>query len=78
MEFFLIYTRNIKIFTCPAAWSIRKYEQTSAIFKACIVVFFLPWSSEGVAYANFISDLLSEVFVVYTELIRLFEMECLI
>ena len=31
----LIYTRNIKIFTCPAARGTRKYERTSAIFKAC-------------------------------------------
>ena len=30
------------------------------------------------AYANFISDLLSVVFAEYTELIRLLEMECLI
>ena len=43
-----------------------------------IVVFIWPWSSKGVAYANFISDLLSVVFAEYTELIRLFEMECLI
>ena len=28
------------------------------------------------AYANFISDLLSVVFAKYKELIRLFEMEC--
>ena len=40
-----------------------------------IVVFFLPWSSKGVAYANFISDLLSEVFAEYAELIWLFEMD---
>ena len=31
----LIYTRNIKIFTCPPAWGTRKYERTSAIFEAC-------------------------------------------
>ena len=43
-----------------------------------IVAFFWPWSSKGVAYANFISDLLSVVFPEYTELIRLLEMECLI
>ena len=30
----LIYTRNIKIFTCPAARGTRKYERTSAIFEA--------------------------------------------
>ena len=30
------------------------------------------------AYANFISDLISVVFAEHTELIRLFEMECLI
>ena len=32
----------------------------------------------GVAYANFIFDLLSVVFAEHTELIRLFETECLI
>ena len=31
-----------------------------------IVVFIWPWSSKGVAYANFISDLLSVVFAEYT------------
>ena len=31
----IIFTRNIKIFTCPAAWSTRKYELTSAIFEPC-------------------------------------------
>ena len=30
----LIYTRNIQIFTCPAAWGTRKYKRTSAIFEA--------------------------------------------
>ena len=30
------------------------------------------------AYANLISDLISVVFAEYTELIRLFEMECLV
>ena len=34
---FLIDTRNIKICTCPAAVGTRKYERTSAIFKACTV-----------------------------------------
>ena len=29
----LIFTRNIKIFTCPAAWGTRKYERASAIFE---------------------------------------------
>ena len=33
---FLIFTRNNKIFTCPAAWGTRKYELTSAIFEPCI------------------------------------------
>ena len=28
----IIYARNIKIFTCPAARGTRKYERTSAIF----------------------------------------------
>ena len=36
---------------------------------------FLPLKFKGVAYAYFISDLLSVVFAEYTELIRLFEME---
>ena len=39
---------------------------------------FWPWSSKGVAYANFISDLLSVVFASFRriyELIRLFEMK---
>ena len=40
-------------------------------FRTVIVVFFWPWSSKGMAYANFISDLLSVVFAEYTELIRL-------
>ena len=31
-----IYTRNVEIFTCPAAWGTRKYERTSAIFE--------PWN----------------------------------
>ena len=29
----LIFTRNLKIFTCPAAWGTRKYERTSGIFE---------------------------------------------
>ena len=33
----LIYTRNIKMFTCHAARGTRKYERTSAIFEACPV-----------------------------------------
>ena len=33
----LIFSRNIKIFTCPAAWDTRKYERTSTIFE--------PWSN---------------------------------
>ena len=44
-----------------------------------IVVFFWRWSSKGVAYANFISDLLSVVYASFCriyELIRLYEMEC--
>ena len=31
----LIFSRNIKIFTCPAAWDTRKYERTSTIFEPC-------------------------------------------
>ena len=31
----LIFTRSIKIFTCPAAQGTRKYERTSAIFEPC-------------------------------------------
>ena len=31
----LNFTRNIKIFTCPATWGTRKYERTSAIFEPC-------------------------------------------
>ena len=34
---YLIFIRNFKIFTCPAAWGTRKYERTSAIFE--------PWLS---------------------------------
>ena len=33
----LIFTRNIKIFTCPAAGGTRKYERTSAIFEPCLI-----------------------------------------
>ena len=51
---------------------------STGLLDDTIVVFFLPWSSKGVAYANFISELLSVVFAEYTELIWLFEMECLI
>ena len=29
----IIFTRKIKIFACPAAWSTRKYERTSAVFE---------------------------------------------
>ena len=50
----------------------------SSQFTLCIVIFFWPWSSKGVAYTNFISDLLSVVFAEYMELIMLFEMECLL
>ena len=32
----LIFTTNIKIFTCPAVQGTRKYERTSSIFE--------PWS----------------------------------
>ena len=32
----VIFTRNIKIFTCPAAWGTCKYERTSAIFEPCV------------------------------------------
>ena len=39
---------------------------------------FFTLNSKGVAYTNFISDLLSVVLAVYTELIRFFEMVCLI
>ena len=39
---------------------IQKYN-----YYCCI---FWPWSSKGVAYANFISDLLSVVFAEYMEL----------
>ena len=31
----LIFTKNIKIFTCPAAWDTRKYERKSTIFEPC-------------------------------------------
>ena len=31
----LIFTRSIKIFTCPAAQGTRKYEQKSGIFEPC-------------------------------------------
>ena len=31
----LIFSRNIKIFTCPAASDTRKYERTSTIFEPC-------------------------------------------
>ena len=43
-----------------------------------IVIYFWPCSSKGVAYANFISDLLSVVFAEYTQLICFFEMDDLI
>ena len=46
--------------------------------KLYCLIFFFSGSSRGVAYANFIFDLLSVVFSEHTELIRLFEMECLI
>ena len=35
----LIFSRNIKIFTCPAAWDTRKYERTSTIFEPCTIHF---------------------------------------
>ena len=35
----MIFTRNIKIFTCPAARGTHKYERTSAIFEPCSVRF---------------------------------------
>ena len=31
----LIFIRNMKISTCPAAWGTRKHEWTSAIFEPC-------------------------------------------
>ena len=31
----LIFSRNIKIFTCPAGRDTRKYERTSTIFEPC-------------------------------------------
>ena len=43
-----------------------------------IVIYFWPCSSKGVAYANFISDLLTVVFAEYTQLIFFFEMDDLI
>ena len=51
----LIFTRNIKIFNCPAAWGTRKYERTSAIFE--------PWLplqndiSPGVRWCNVVFTL---------------------
>ena len=34
----VIFTRNFKIFTCPAAWGTREYERMSAIFE--------PWGNQ--------------------------------
>ena len=45
---------------------LSEYRIRSKRFRAFIVVCFWPWSSKGVAYANFISDQLSVVFAEYT------------
>ena len=42
----LISPRNIKMFTCPAAWGTRKYERTCAIFEPCT----LWWAKRGSKY----------------------------
>ena len=47
---------------------IRAKMIQQMIANDIIVIFFWPWSSKGVAYANFISDLLSVVFAENTNL----------
>ena len=49
----LIFTRNIKIFTCPVAWDTRKYERTSAIFE--------PWALTDTDYLSIYSSKISTV-----------------
>ena len=43
-----------------------------------VLSYFFTLKFTGRANANFMSNLLSVVFAVYTELIMIFEMECLI
>ena len=61
------------------SWTyVKPYKPQNHMTSTGYCRIFWPWSSKGVIYANFISDLLSVVFAQYTEQSRLFEMECLI